>query len=148
MMVECQDTDTMRREPLDTHDVLPQGMIDYLTNYGRHFNRKLLRLALSMMTNSSNGKEEKLVPYSKEDVDNLLKTHKIELKNNQLLDYVYVANMCKADFLKSSVPDEQHLAMYVRDVIDDVDGYDGIVFNRWYADTRRKGVPIDWDEMI
>lgn len=148
MMVGCQDTDTMRREPLDTHDVLPQGMIDYLTNYGRHFNRKLLRLALSMMTNSSNGKEEKLVPYSKEDVDNLLKTHKIELKNNQLLDYVYVANMCKADFLKSSVPDEQHLAMYVRDVIDDVDGYDGIVFNRWYADTRRKGVPIDWDEMI
>jgi hypothetical protein len=27
------------------------------------------------------------------------------------------------------------LALYVKDVIDDEDGYDGIVFNRWYADT-------------
>jgi hypothetical protein len=39
------------------------------------------------------------------------------------------------DFLGSSIIDEKHLAMYVKDVIDDEDGYDGIVFNRWYADT-------------
>lgn len=34
------------------------------------------------------------------------------------------------------------------DDIDDVDAYDGIVFNRWYADMCRSGVPIDWEEMI
>lgn len=28
------------------------------------------------------------------------------------------------------------------------DGYDGIVFNRWYADTVHLGIPIDWDEMV
>lgn len=28
----------------------------------------------------------------------------------------------------------------------DVDGYDGIVFNRWYADMCRKGVQVDWYE--
>lgn len=33
-----------------------------------------------------------------------------------------------------------------QDVIDDVDGYDGIVFNRWYADMCRKGVQVDWYE--
>lgn len=71
-----------------------------------------------------------------------------KLENNTLYDYVYVANMCKADFLGSSVPDEGHLCKYIKDVIDDVDAYDGIVFNRWYADMCRSGVPIDWEEMI
>lgn len=56
--------------------------------------------------------------------------------------------MCKADFLGSSVPDEAHLAKYVKDVLDDDDAYDGIVFNRWYADMCRKGIVIDWEEMI
>lgn len=26
----------------------------------------------------------------------------------------------------------------------DVDGYDGIAFNRWYADMCRKGIQVDW----
>lgn len=34
--------------------------------------------------------------------------------------------------------------VYVKDVIDDVDGYDGIAFNRWYADMCRKGIQVDW----
>lgn len=36
------------------------------------------------------------------------------------------------------------LCLYVKDVIDDVDGYDGIVFNRWHADMCRKGIQVDW----
>jgi hypothetical protein len=44
----------------------------------------------------------------------------------------------------SSVPDGLHLCLYVKDVIDDVDGYDGIAFNRWYADMCRKGIQVDW----
>ena len=56
--------------------------------------------------------------------------------------------MCKADLLGSSVPDEHHLAKYVKDVVDDVDGYDGIVFNRWFADMSKKGVIIDWSDLV
>lgn len=140
----------MKRESLDIYDALPQEMIDYLTNYGRHFNKKLMKFAVSKMKrkDSSTGELKKLVPLSKEEVDALLETYGIKLKNNQLYDYVYVANMCKADFLKSSVPDDQHMAMYIKDVIDDDDAYDGIVFNRWYADTRRNGIAIDWEEML
>ena len=96
----------------------------------------------------STGDGVNLVKLNKEDVDALLKTYKIELKENQLYDYVFVANMCKADFLGSSVPDEQHLCKYIKDVIDDVDAYDGIVFNRWYADMCRQGIAIDWEEML
>jgi hypothetical protein len=87
-------------------------------------------------------------PYSREQIENILQSYNITLKNNQLYDFVYVANMCKADFLNSSVIDEQHLAMYVRDVIDDVDAPDGLVFNRWYADISYMGIPIDWEDML
>lgn len=57
--------------------------------------------------------------------------------------------MCKADFLGQSVPDDdRHLCLYIKNVIDDPDGYDGLPFNRWYADMCRKGIAIDWEEMI
>jgi len=56
--------------------------------------------------------------------------------------------MCKADYLGSSIVDDLHLAKYIKDTIDDVDGYDGIAFNRWYADMCRKGIVINWEEMI
>mgnify|MGYP007092383373 FL=1 len=132
------------------YDELPESMVDYLRHYGRHFNKKLCNFAVGKMTasNSSTGELSKIRPISKEEIDSLLKTYNIELENNELYDYVFVANMCKADFLGSSVPDEQHLCRYVKDVIDDVDGYDGIVFNRWYADMCRKGTPIEWEDVI
>ena len=138
------------KESLDIYDVLPEDMINYLRHNGRHFNKKLCDFAVSKMKSkhSSKGEVVKLVPISKETIDNLLKTYRIEIENNELYDYVYVANMCKADFLGKSVPDEQHLCKYIKDVIDDVDAYDGIVFNRWYADMCRKGVPISWTDML
>ena len=140
----------MKRDSLDSFDVLPEDMINYLRYNGRHFSRQLCDFAISKMTvrSLSTGVVMNRVKLNKEDVDALLKTYKIELKENQLYDYVFVANMCKADFLGSSVPDEQHLCKYIKDVIDDVDAYDGIVFNRWYADMCRQGIAIDWEEML
>ena len=41
-----------------------------------------------------------------------------------------------------------HLAMFVRDMIDDPDAEDGFIFNRFYADCMFMDNPIDWDEMI
>ena len=61
---------------------------------------------------------------------------------------IIACDIPRADFLHSSIMDEQHLALYIKDVIDDVDGYDGIIFNRWYADMCRKGIPIDWESFI
>lgn len=140
----------MKRDSLDNYDVLPEDMINYLKHYGRHFNRKLCQFAVEKMKvrNSSTGELEPLKLISKDSLDNLLELHNIKLEYNELYDYVYVANMCKADFLGSSIIDEKHLCLYVKDVVDDPDAYDGIVFNRWYADMCRKGIPIDWSEVL
>lgn len=140
----------MIRDSLDSFDILPEEMTVYFQHNGRHFNKKLCEFAVGKMTmrNPSTGVLVKLVPITKQTLDGLLKSYHIELNNNQLYDYVFVANMCKADYLGSSIPDEQHLCKYIKDVIDDVDGYDGIVFNRWYADMCRKGIPISWIDML
>lgn len=140
----------MIRESLDQFDVLPPSMINYLRHYGRHFNKKLCEFATKRMRISKEDDEDEkeFKPISKEKVDIILSNHNVKLKNNQLYDYVYVANMCKADFYGSSIEDDKHFALYIKDVIDDVDGYDGLVFNRWYADMCRKGIAIDWEEML
>lgn len=134
----------VRKVSLDIYDERPQEMTNYLRYYGWHFNKKMLDFALKKMYKDN----KPIQPLTKEQVDNMLKTYSIELSNNELYDYVYVANMCKADFLKSSIVDDYHMALYIKDVIDDEDGYDGIVFNRWYADMSKKGVPIDWAELL
>lgn len=56
--------------------------------------------------------------------------------------------MCKADFYGSSIADDQRLAMYVGDVINDADAYDGMVFTKFYADCIGGGVSINWEDMI
>lgn len=138
-----------RRRLTDFDTQYPEAMLIYMRHNGPHFNRKLCEFAVSNMTiRDVNDREVPLSPYNKEEVENLLKAHNITIKNNQLYDFVYVANMCKADFLGSSVPNEQYLAMYVRDVIDDIDAPDGLVFNRWYADISYMGIAIDWEEML
>lgn len=131
------------------YDARPASMTQYLRYYGMHFNKPLLEFAVSKMRKKgSDRKNEPIAPITKQQLDDLLSKYKITLENNELYDYVFVANMCKADFLGSSIKTEDGLALYVKDVIDDVDAYDGTVFNRWYADMCRQGIPIDWEEML
>ena len=138
------------RIPLDVYDMNPEGMIAYLRYNGWHFNKKLCEWAVGLMKkmNASTGKMESVEPIDKDTVDELLKAHSVKLEDNAGYDYVYVANMAKADFYKSSIKDEASLAQFVKDMIDDPDQADGFVFNRFYADCNHNGVGIPWDEVL
>ena len=138
----------MNRANLTRYEEYPPAMLIYMRNYGPHFNRKLFEFAVSHMYKKEGDREVKITPYGKEDIDNILKLQGVEVKRNQLYDAAYVASMCKADFLGSSIKDEKHLALYVKDVIDDIDADDGIIFNRWYADMSYSGIAIDWEDML
>lgn len=140
----------MEREDMTRYDKKPADMQEYLRYHGPHFSKELAEYACSKMYKLNDKKEKEYIkPYTLEEVNIILRNNKITLENKETLyDYVYVANMCKSDFLGSSVPNEKYLAIYIKDVIDDPDAYDGIVFNRWYADMCKKGIPIDWYKMI
>ena len=131
-----------------SYDEIPEGMKLYINNYGCHFNKKLCEWAVSQMYKVVNGKKEKIQPYTKEQVDNLLKQNGVQVERNKLYDATSVMNMGKSDFLGSSIPNEQHLAKYVKDLLDDGDAEEGFVFNRFYADTMFMDNPVDWDDML
>lgn len=63
-------------------------------------------------------------------------------------DCVYVANMARADYWGSSIADEQHLALFVKDFIDDEDAYPGLPFTRYFADLIGSGTNVPWEDVL
>ena len=134
---------------LDARDRFPSGMEEYLAQNGWHFSKNMCEWVASMMYRKDpNGRRTKVQTYSKENVDDLLKRYGINLENKFGYDYVFAANMCKADYWGSSISDEQHLALFVKDYVDDPDGYPELPFTRFYADCIGKGIPINWEDLI
>lgn len=123
-------------------------MEEYISMYGWHFSKKMCDWACSRMYKSVNGKKEFINPYTKDWVEQLLRNWSVNIDMADIYDAIYIANMCKADFFGSSIANDQYLAYYVGDVINDPDGYDGMVFTRFYADCIGSGTPINWEDMI
>ena len=130
---------------MDYYDILPRGLEAYLSHYSWHFSKAMCYWAISKMRDRNGNK---LVQKTKEQVDNILRVHGIELEHNDGYDAVFVFHMGMSDYLGSSIVDEARLARYVKDVLDDEDGYDGIAFSRFMADCNAKGVPIEWEDVI
>jgi hypothetical protein len=140
------------REPLDIYEVefMPIEMKAYLRNYGFSFSPKACNWAISLMKkeNPSTKKLEPIEPWSKEQVEEMLKKYDVTLENNIGYNHVYVANMLKADMFKSSIPDEQKLALGIKNIIDDADASPRLVFKKWITSMDDAGEPIDWEELI
>ena len=131
-------------------DGIPEEAYSYLGNYGFHFNKKACELAVSMMSkrDAGTGKSVPQDMVSKDDVEAILTKHNVKLENDCMYDSTYVANMLMSDMYKSSIPDEQHLALGIKDLIDDIDQRDGYLFVRWYSNALFNGNPIDWSTLI
>lgn len=134
---------------LDLYIPRPEEMTAYLARHGWHFSKKAFTYATDRMRKkNSDGKEEKVKPMSYDEVEELLKKHGVTLKNDNGYDKAYVASMKKADCYGSSLSDEQHLALAIKDYLDDSDGYDEKAMRHWYCDMVALGISIPWDELI
>ena len=87
-------------------------------------------------------------PMQKEQVTEFLRINGITLKNDRGYDAAYVHAMAKADYYGYSLSDDAHLAMFVRDFLDDPDGTKTKAFDHFVVDCRAKEEPIFWDEMM
>lgn len=117
----------------------------YLKAYGWHFNKALCDEAVSAMT----GRDGKpLQPTGKEDVEKLMEQHGIKLKNNAGYDAVYVFNMAMADYYGSSILDKQHIAMFVKDYLDDPDGTPTRALDEYVGRCIGAGTPIMWEDVL
>ena len=134
---------------LDFWEDMPRDMKKYLKNYGYHFNHKLYKFAVeNMYRKKKDGSKEKIEPSEKDKVDEVLKKYNITLENNVMYDATYLYSMAMADFFGKSLPNEQYVAMWIKDKIDDIDQPDGYIMNEWYAKMCFAGIPIDWEEYI
>lgn len=134
---------------LDAREVFPSGMEEYLSQYGWHFSKKMCEWAISRMyKRNSLDKKIPIQSWNKDSVDKLLNKYGVTIENKIGYDYVFAANMCIADYYGSSIIDEQHVALFIKDYVDDSDGYEELPFTRFYADCIGSGVPINWEDML
>lgn len=133
-------------ERLDYYDILPKGMDAYLAAHGRHFSKPMLEWACSMMKDRNNRPGE-LIDNKR--FDDLMRSYSQTLERRDgYYDGPYVWAMAKSDYFGSSIRDEQHLAMYVKDYIDDIDGNPTRAFDEFYMNCTAKGIDIPWGDMI
>ena len=134
---------------LDAREVFPSGMEEYLSQYGWHFSKKMCEWEVSRMyKRNSLDKKIPIQSWNKDSVDKLLNKYGVTIENKIGYDYVFAANMCIADYYGSSIIDEQHVALFIKDYVDDPDGYEELPFTRFYADCIGSGVPINWEDML
>lgn len=131
-------------------EMMPPQMKAYLRNYGYSFSKKACEWAVSLMRreNATSGKMERIEPYTREKAESLLGEFGIELENNIGYNFVYVINMALADYWKGTIEDEEHLARYVKETIDDVDGNPENLFRMWIAKMDGDGIPIPWEDLL
>lgn len=131
-------------------EMMPPQMKAYLRNYGYSFSKKACEWAVRLMRreNATTGKMERIEPYTREKAESLLGEFGIELENNIGYNFVYVINMALADYWKGTIEDEEHLARYVKETIDDVDGNPENLFRMWIAKMDGDGIPIPWEELL
>lgn len=126
--------------PYDIYDTYPPDMARYLRANGWTFSRKACDYAVGKLGLES--------PWPADKVDEALNRYGLKLTRSHGHDRVWVANMARSDFYKSSLPDEKALATYIADVINDKDAGDGEIMRCWYAKMVARGEPVDWDEML
>ena len=128
---------------------MPSAMKRYLKHFGWNFNKKAFQYAVSKMyKEDANGKKSKIEPKSKEAVEEILKKHGVELKNDELYNATYTFQMVLADYMGISVDDERHAALMVKAIIDDPDNKGGNVFAHWYWDRVHNGEGVDFEDFL
>lgn len=131
---------------LDYYDILPAGMEAYLSSHGRHFSKPMLEWAVGMMEDKRGNKGKAM---ERKRFDELMQSYSQKLSRNEgYYDGIYVWAMATSDYLGSSIKDEQHLAMFVKDYIDDIDGNPTRAFDEFYINCIAKGIDIPWEDLI
>lgn len=134
---------------LDSYMLQPSGKREYLANHGYHFSKKAYQFATKRMKKKdSAGNETDVKPYSADETDEMLNKFNVKVKNDKGYDKAYIASMAKADYMGSSLQDEQSVAKFVKDFLDDPDGGEERAFRHWYSDMIEQGVSIPWEDII
>ncbi len=125
----------------------PEEMSAYLSRHGWHFSKKAFMFAVGKMYKNTGNGDERIKAQSYEEVENVLSNQGVIVKNDNGYDKAYIMAMCRADY-PNAVPDDTHIALFVKEYLDDVDGYEEKAFRHFYCDMVAMGYDIPWAELI
>lgn len=122
-----------------------QAYEDYIQAHGKHFTPDLAEHASGMMVN---GNDMKHTWTTKQVIQSGAALGLVMPKNVTMGDVAYLANMYYADFFPDILKDEAACIRAAYKAVNDVDGYEGMIFNRWIADLKEKEVKLDWGKFV
>lgn len=117
-----------------------------MSSHGRHFSKAMLDWAVGMMTDRNGNKRN---PIDRKKFDSMMESYGITLDRTEgYYDGIYVWSMAMSDYFGSSIKDEQHIALFVKDYIDDIDGNPTRAFDEFMINCTAKGIDVPWQDMI
>lgn len=120
------------------------GYREYKEKNGMHFSDKLAVWASRQMKNAD-GKDHM---WTIDDVKGAFEAFGYVLKGKCTWgDATYAANMLYSDYGLQLKSDTDAVKMAYA-LMNDPDGYEGMIFNRWTADIMEKGVCVPWDMVM
>ena len=129
---------------------MPRDMKSYLRHNGWHFTKAASDFAASKMTkvNPVTKEELPIEPYTKKQVEDMLQRYGFDMSKVIGYDHVYLANLVKADYLKSSIEDEAHTVKFIKDNLTDGDAADGEIMFGWYAKMIKRDIIVPWGDLL
>lgn len=118
---------------------------DYIKAHGHHFTPALADEATKWMENADGTNHNWT---TKQVMDALTSLGLKKPKTVSDGDMAYLANMMYADLFPEVFKDPMVCVKAAEVMSRDVDGYEGMIFNRWLSDAMEKNLDIDWKEYI
>lgn len=134
------------RKPLHKKesDYSSEGFSKYIKANGHHFTEALSEFASAQLINSDGTQHNWSVSQVKKSIIGLGLFIPDNVTDG---DLAYAANMYYSDFYPDPLSEAECLRAAYK-IANDPDGYEGMIFNRWLADVKRKNINIDWTKFI
>lgn len=124
------------------------GYSEYVKVNGLHFNDKLAEYAIAQLKNIGPNETHKWSIAQVTKAVNSLQNNTPFLHKTTYADLAYAANMYYSDFYPQVITSDTACIQAAIVMANDPDGYEGIIFSRWVADTMVKYKSFDWTKFI
>jgi hypothetical protein len=127
---------------------ISEGEAQYMDMNRGHFSKALAQWAISRMrARNADGELVKINSIPLDEVENILDSNGVVIKEECVYDAWYLYNMCLADYRKT-MPEKKDIVNYINETINDPDCKPEAVLACWRAKMDVMRVPIHWERYL
>ena len=127
---------------------ISESEAQYMDANQGHFSKALAKWAISRMrVRDASGELVRITSVPLEEVESVLDSHGVVVKEESIYDAWYLYNMCLADYRKT-MPEKKDIVNYINETINDPDCKPTAVLACWRAKMDVMRVPIHWERYM